>query len=385
VPIPFTAAEQRAITGSKVALVPRALRPRTDASVTGLGGDADLDGIPNNLDVDINGNLIINWADAHSNFATTNPWADLRHSQSSGAFNNDLAGVTSNDVASAIGGSGQFGTWFFIDETMLQQAAGTTSSIDWARIDCVTLTYCGRVLPGGTSYRTQFGVSGEIAPQFASAYGPGPIDWSTVNGGAFGDPGCLDSAPGSPTTGTFTRSDAGIGPDQPLNGLVLYCRSNGSSSERLWNGMIAPQTGADTLSQFTPGDFYVVNYKVHGSSTVSSLAMTLPPYGATVPGLTSVNGVAPTVADLGSYAPDSSGDLSLQFARPQRLALGVSSASFVDQASLHYGVVLGVEGSEYGCRASRYSALHGLVVGTTPIPGNLWPLNDASSVDVASP
>jgi hypothetical protein len=364
------------LTGSAATLNPRVRAHATDPNQVLPGGDVDGDGIPNAIDVDDNGNLSLDQVDPNSQQTVTgNPWSDLIHDQSAGAFNAAFGGVTPTMVANKVGGTGQFGTWFFISQQMLQRAAGgTTEPIDWARVDCVTLTYCGTVLPGGTSYSTNFSVGGELASAFAADHGGSMfIDWSTFQGGAYG---CSSGSDGS-----FTASAAGIASTDHQNGLVRFCRGSGSATETYFHGMIAPQTGADTLTTFTPGDVYVVNFHVHGAATNSTMAMTLPPYGATVAGLRSVNGSAP--ASDGSVGPDSSNHLTLSFNRPQRLSLPGESGDFQDEGGLHYGVVLGVEGSEYGCAPGRYVALSPLVPGA---PGassdrNLWPLTDTIATD----
>ena len=371
-PVAFSTAEKAALTGAKVALTPRATV--ADPTVTGLGGDLDGDGIPNAIDVDDNGNLSLDAVDPNSSAtAATNPWSDLRSSQASGPFNAALSGVTVSQVASTLGGSGQFSVMFFIDEATLQRAAATTAPIDWARIDCNTLLYCGAVLPGGRSSTTKFQVAGEIAAEFQSSYGSSTVNWADVHGGAYG---CSDGS-----TGTFTRSDAGLSPSQQMNGLVLYCRSGGATTQRIFNGAIQPQTGAYTLTDFTAGDIYTVTYHVHGATGLSTMVMTLPPYGATVPGLTSLNGAA--VPLNGVVTPDGSNAVSMEFVRPQRLGLASEGVDFRDQGGLHYGVILNVEHSEYGCSPLRYSNLSGLRAGVAGASSdrNLWPLTDTNPVD----
>jgi len=369
-PVALTTAEKEVLTGAKAVLVPHT--GVADPTLTGLGGDLDGDGIPNAIDVDDNGNLSLDAVDPNSSAtAFANPWSDLRSSQAAGPFNAALTGVTIPQIASTIGGSGQFGEWFFIDEATLQRAAATTASIDWARIDCNTLVYCGAVLPGGRSATTNFQVSGEIASAFQSDYGSSTVNWADVHGGAYG---CSDGS-----TGAFTRSDAGLSLSQQLNGLVLYCRG----AQRFFNGRIQPQTGAYTLTDFSPGAIYTVTYHVHGAAGLSTMVMSLPPYGATVSGLTALNGG--TVPSNGVVSPDGANAVTMEFVRPQRLGLPSEGVDFMDEGGLHYGVILGVEHSEYGCSPSRYSNLSGLSAGPdgASTDRNLWPLTDTNPVDQA--
>lgn len=371
-PVALTLSEKPLLTGAATALFPRATSG--DPTLTGLGGDLDGDGVPNVVDVDDNGNLSLDGVDPNSaQTAKTNPWTDLRSSQASGPFNAALSGVTVAQIASTIGGSGHFEASFFIDEGTLQRAASTTNSIDWARVDCAALLYCGAVLPGGRSSTTNFQAAGEIANAFQSDYGASTVDWADVHGGAYN---CSDGS-----TGTFTRSDAGLSPSQQMNGLVLYCRSNGAITQRFFNGMIQPQTGSYTLTDFSPGDVYQITFHVHGASSLSTMVMTLPPYGATVSGLTSLNGGVVPLS--GVVTPDSSNSVAMQFVRPQRLGLPSEGVDFIDQGGLHYGVILGVEHSEYGCSPVRYSSLSGLSAGAfgASTDRNLWPLTDTTSID----
>lgn len=372
-PLAFTSAELGKLSGAPAKMTPRG---GTDPTLTGNGGDQDGDGIPNTFDVDDNGNQTLDAVDPRSSItAAANPWTDIRREYQNGGstFNAGLSGVSTTDVATTIGGQGQFGLWFFISEQMLKNAAGTSSAIDFARVDCGSLVYCGTAPAGSTQYTTNFGAPGEAQNGFSSQYGNGPVNWADVNGGAYG---CGNA------TGDFSRSDAGLGPNDPLNGLLLMCRNNGQGVERIWTGMLAPQTGSETLNVFTPGDVYTVTFRVHGQTALSTMAMTLAPYFATVPGLTAVNGSAP--ASNGVVAP-SGNNLTLTFLRPQRLSLPGEPQPFMDQSGLHYGVIIGVENSEYGCQPSRYSALGGLSAGTAGASSdrNLWPLTDTSSTDEA--
>jgi hypothetical protein len=373
-PLKFTTVELAALTGAPSKMLPRG---GSDATITGNGGDQDGDGIPNTFDVDDNGNQTLDAVDPNSSVtAAANPWSDIRKEYWNGGstFNAGLSGVSTSDVANTIGGQGQFGLWFFITEQMLKNAAGSAAEIDFARVDCGALAYCGTAPAGTTQYSTNFGVPGEAQSGFSSQYGNGSVNWANVNGGAYGCGGA---------NGTFTRSDAGLGSNDPLNGLVLMCRNNGRGLERIWSGMLAPQTGADTLSTFNPGDVFTVTFRVHGQTSLSTMTMTLAPYFATVAGLTSVNGSAP--ASDGVVGPDANNRLSLTFLRPQRLSLPSEPQPFMDQGGLHYGIIIGVENSEFGCNPNRYTNLSGLSAGAAGASSdkNLWPLTDTSAVDQA--
>lgn len=384
-PTPFTAAEARLFTGAPSALAPRA---GSDQTVTGAGGDQDSDGIPNAFDVDDNGNRTLDAVDPNSSVtAAANPWSDIRFDYTGGgsSFNAGLASPPSlTDVATAIGSDyGHYGLWFFLSEETLKLAAGTSASLDWVRVDCGTLQYCGQNADGtSVPYSTSFGVIGEAQSAFTARFGNGQVLWSVVNGGAF-------NCPAGTTDGQFTRSDANLGGSTPLNGMVLACRNNGRGVERIWNAMIKPQTGSATLSTYTPGDVFTIQYKVHNDATLHTYSMTLAPYFLTVPGLVSLNGSTTLPTSNGdTIAPNANGVLTMTFHRPQRAALAGetnydgSAATFMDIGGLHYGFIIGAENTEFGCGPTYYTGLSGLDTDTINSQGqNLWPTSDQMKTD----
>lgn len=125
--------------------------------------------------------------------------------------------------------------------------------------------------------------------------------------------------------------------------------------------------------------------------------MVLAPYYATVPGLLKVNGATPDAS--GTFALDNDGMLTLTFTRPQRLTVAGESGTFMDQAGLHYGLILGPgNGSrEFGCswyndpaaspvKVNRYSNTSNLSTAAKPAnpwESTQWPLSDNGSVDEA--
>ena len=384
-PTPFTAAESRLFTGAASALAPRA---GSDQTVTGAGGDQDSDGIPNAFDVDDNGNNTLDAVDPNSSVtAAANPWSDIRFDFTGGGANFN-AGLTSapslSDVATAIGGDmGHYGLWFFLSEDTLKAAAGTSTSLDWVRVDCGTLQYCGQNADGtAVPYSTSFGVIGEAQNAFTSQFGNGQVLWSDVNGAAY-------NCPSGTTNGQFARADANLSDTAPLNGMVLTCRNNGRGTERVWNAMIKPQTGSATLTTYTPGDVFTIQYKVHNDPTLHTYSMTLAPYFLTVPGLVSLNGSTSLPTSNGdTITPDSDGVLTMTFHRPQRAAIAGetnydgSAATFMDIGGLHYGFIIGAENTEFGCGPTYYTGLSGLQ--TDPINSqgqNLWPTSDLMKTD----
>ena len=384
-PTPFTTAEARLFTGAASALSPRA---GSDVTVTGPGGDQDSDGIPNSFDVDDNGNRSLDAVDPNSSVtAAANPWSDIRFDFTGGgaAFNAGLASPPSlTDVATAIGGDqGHYGLWFFLSEETLKAAAGATASLDWVRVDCGTLQYCGQNADGtAVTYSSSFGVIGEAQSAFTSAFGDGQVLWSAVDGAAF-------NCPSGTTNGKFTRSDANLNGTAPLNGMILTCRNNGRGTERIWNAMLKPQTGSATLSTYTPGDVYTIQYKVHGDAVLHTYTMTLAPYFLTVPGLVRLNGSTSLPTTNGeTILPDADGKLSMVFHRPQRAALAGetnydgSAATFMDIGGLHYGFIIGAENTEFGCGPTYYTGLQGLTTDAITSDGqNLWPTSDAMKTD----
>lgn len=390
-PTPFTGAEVKLFTGATSAVVPHADGGggNGDQTLTGPGGDQDNDGVPNTFDVDDNGNRTLDAVDpASSVTAAANPWSDIRFDYTGGgsSFNAGLSPApTLTDVANAIGGDtgGHYGLWFFLDENTLKSAAGTTSNLDWVRVECGMLPYCGVDAEGYTPYGSQFGVMGELQSGFNEGYGSDPINWFWIQGGAYGCP--VESG-----NGQFTRVDAGLRPTAPMNGMILACRNNGSGNiERIWNAMIRPLTGSSTLSKFSPGDVFTIQYKVHGDASLHTYTMTLAPYFLTVPGLVSLNGSTSLPTNTGdTIAPDSNGYLTMTFHRPQRAALpsevnySGTAATFMDIGGLHYGFIIGAENKEYGCSPASYSGLTGLNTDTpSSSGGSQWPTTDRLMTD----
>lgn len=397
-PSALSASQKGKLTGAPLPLVARGAP--TQAQVLGL--DADADGVPNIFDVDDNGNRSLDSVDpvSASSTAATNPWTDIRREYQHGGatYNAEVPGSTvgPSDVANAIGGMGQFAAWMFIDEVGLRGSAGLPKSaiVDWARVDCGSLAYCGV----NQTYEAFYGVMGEASrdswwQQLTS--GRDPVKWNAYPGHAFN---C--GASDADTDATIPTKVLGTpGPSNPANGLSLFCWDQGPGNPKghIWGGMLSPQTGSATLEVFRPGDVYTVQYQVRGEGNPRSLTMVLAPFYATVPGLISVNGAAP---DPGGYFNLSNdGKLTLTFVRPQRLTVAGEEGTFMDQAGLHYGLIIGPGNGtrEFGCSwyddatttpptKNFYSGLRNLTASPKPAnpwQGTQWPLNDNGSVDEA--
>lgn len=397
-PSAFSTKQKAKLTGAPAPLVARG----APTQVQGL--DADSDGVPNVFDVDDNGNSSLDSVDPVSakTTAAMNPWTDIRKDFANGGstYNAELPGstVTASDVADAIGGRGQFVTWMFLDEIGMRSVAGLPDSslVDWARVDCGNLPYCG----ANQSHEAAYGVIGEAGSDswWQTFSNNNPVLWHDYPGHAFNCPdGTTDAViPEASLLGTPSATT-------PANGMSLFCRDGGRDkfgnvvTEHIWGGGFSPQTGADTLAQFKPGDVYTVQYQVHGEATPRSFTMVLAPYYATVPGLLAVNGAAPDPS--GNFALDAQGKLTLTFLRPQRMTVAGETGTFMDQAGLHYGLIIGPQNgsSEFGCswyseanatpaKVNRYSNVTGLSV--DPAPANpwqstQWPLTDTGKVDEA--
>ena len=398
-PKAFSTAQKAKITGAATPLAARGM----PVQVQTLGNDDDSDGVPNVFDVDDNGNKSLDSVDpvSASTTAAMNPWTDIRKDYANGGstYNAEVPGstVTASDVADAIGGNGQFANWLFLGEESIRSSAGlaSSSSVDWARVDCGSLPYCG----AGQTHQANYGVIGEAGNDSWFQ------NWGSTNSNLWNlYPGHAFNCPAGTTDAVVPASELGTsGVENPANGLSLFCRDGGRDkngnpvTEHIWGGMMAPKTGSDTLTQFRPGDVYTVRYLVHGETTPRNLTMVLAPYFATVPGLISVNGSTPDAS--GNFALDANGRLTLTFVRPQRMTVPGESGTFMDQAGLHYGLIIGPQNgsSEFGCnwysdpsatpaKVSRYSNTYGLSVDAAPAnpwQSTQWPLTDPDGVDQA--
>jgi hypothetical protein len=279
-------------------------------SATG-GGDTDRDGLPDQLDLDANGNGRLDNYDSNAKASGSGFFSELYTDLQTGLNVDASPSVDQAAIDHSMATMNQFGLNFFFDDGRF---AGRT--ITGAHVDCGTLVYCRR--GSGTAI----------------------ID-------------SLADGSGLPPTGTVWTSYAPDGSGFPN---LTHMNINGMG---VWAMPIHPQA---TSSQIKPGDTFDVVFD--SASGPIHVPTSLTAYFVTTPAIAGWGGRAPTntlsypVSDRSAF--QLGGDqLTLSIWRPQRQAIpGAESGTFIDQGHLHYGVVLSSSDgrSEYGC-GGHYSNL----------------------------
>ena len=336
----------------------------TDLLASTSTGDPDGDGIPNALDIadSTTGMLDIVNPDLGQRDALI-PWSDMQLGVGT-AINVHTAGVTRDDVANLIGGTGNFNVVFFLSQASIN-GSNDYRSLNYAYVDCGALVYCANSV-SATAY---------------NAWSPGDVTWRTQTGFSYAESG-LDTA-------TLTDLPANTG--APFNPLVRMLRNDTNCFNGLcpyWTAGMQPRTGADTLSVLKPGDIYTVHGVSGGTDT--AVPMMLSPFAATVPMVASTlpttNG---TYLDAnGKLTVGEDGHITFDYYRPQRLTVAGETGDFMDLGGMHYGFTLGLEGkNEFGCAPEFYNTTtSGLSQNASYNPNNisdnLWPLRDNVTTDL---
>ena len=292
------------------------------------GGDCDGDGVPNVVDVDDNGNRILDAVDAVSAATTArlNLFFGLRPS-----FANQLnvySGATRASINSYLsqnsGGDG-LGMNFFLDQQYLDPGNGTALQNVW--LSCTTgQPWCA---PGtGTATISGLSDTPPLRPGLARFQ---QIPWGTYFGAS------CDTSACTPLTGSDANSLAGVS-------------RQGPSKPPTWIGAVRP-TSTDALANVVPGDVLTINTR-SASGVVATQPTTISPYFVTSPALASYGPadgsltpvsypLAPTTPGTSPSWPiqvDSSGRIKVRLWRPQRFALPGESAEYYDIGGLRWGV-----------------------------------------------
>jgi hypothetical protein len=328
-----------------------------------LGADLDVDGIPNALDADDDGDQVIDAVDQTTTVtAAMNPWVSLRSSNP--LYNANISpSLSAADITAVLGTSGNYQVQFFIGQNNLVSGdkASTLNSVKYAWVDCGELVYCGGTAPTARTTQTHL-INNNTG-----------VEWSTYGGG-------------------FTVEDksapATSGLDQTLgtnpggkNSLFLNNRNRAQDPNNVyWLASMFPNQGAQTLDTMKPGDVYTVRYAL-ASGEEKSVVMMLNPHAVTVPGITKVND---TAFAGGALTADSSGKVKVEFFRPQRLVTTGESGTFKDMGGLRYGFIYSPQGgNDTGCGVTNYSGYDTQFTAATgtDMAERLWPLYDKQSED----
>ncbi|MEY4010850.1 MAG: hypothetical protein RLZZ93_1543, partial [Actinomycetota bacterium] len=120
------------------------------------GADLDVDGLPNALDADDDGDQVIDAVDpSTTSTAAMNPWVALRSTNP--LYNANITPtLNAADVTAVLGTSGNYQVQFFIGQNNLVSGdkASTLNSVKHAWVDCGELVYCGGAAPTARTTQT---------------------------------------------------------------------------------------------------------------------------------------------------------------------------------------------------------------------------------------
>lgn len=290
----------------------------------GAGQDTDTDGLPDAIDADDNGNLLLDGVDpatASTPASNSGLFSDLRVDMQS-ALNANATGISATQVSDFI--TQNLGmVFYFSTEPSLRTESGST--VDSADVDCLTLPYCTR--GGGTAI-----ISGVTE---SSASLPRGSLWTS-----------------------YSPNGSGLPNLELIN----------NDGQAAWAMGIQPHA---STGQIQPGDTFQVQFRA--SSGVWVVPTTLATYFASVPALKSyeagggaVELTYPSPSASTITLPSGTNNLALTFWRPQRMPIpGVDSGTFVDAGHLHYGLTVQTNTQEFGC-ASDYSGLSSTLTNEPP-------------------
>ena len=265
------------------------------------GTDPDRDGLPSSIDVDDNGNGVLDNQDASQAPTSDGIFASMALTPRDSGVNLNATGVTDAQIDANVSGDQGFSVTFYFSVPPDRPVASG------AWVDCGSLPYC-----------------------------------NTTSGTAL--VGGLSESSGSLPRGSLWRSYQPDGNPQG-NGLERLSRSGGTA----WAMGLVPKA---TTAQLSPGDVYNVNFRGTSGTTVSTVA--LPSYPVTVPAVKTVSTGgstttltygdpgAPGTNDGTAIPLSAGGDLSMVYWRPQRRGVpGAGEQPLMDMGRLHYTITVG--------------------------------------------
>ena len=264
------------------------------------GTDPDRDGLTSNIDVDDNGNGILDNQDSTQRPTSAGLFATLNLRPGDAGTNFNATGVTQAQIDANVSGENTFNFIFYFGGGDLPATTG-------AYVDCGALSYCNSVT--GTAVLS----------------------------------GLSESSPDLPR-GTLWRNWRVDG-NRAGNGLEKIT-NNGQNA---WAAGLQPRA---TTAQMAPGDLFNVVFRGAGGDVITPVA--LPSYPVTVPAIKTVTsgGVATTILngnpaspgsnDSSAVAVSAEGDIAFDYWRPQRRGIaGTGEAALIDMGNLHYTISIG--------------------------------------------
>lgn len=321
------------------------------------GEDADTDGLPDALDADDDGDLVLDAVDPDAAGQDV-PYTSLNMDYRNTLNANVRSGLSDSAIDAAIGGENLFALTFFL--SLPQNSTATSGHI----VCSDELSYCRQNTP-----LAYYGGVSESSSDFRGKA------WSEL----------LNSA-GYPRMELINMSGG--------NAIVAS---------------IQPRVGRDV---FKPGDIYRAVLTNSSGTEVSSRTFTLTPYFVSIPALKNYNAGSGLVnLDYDSVDPDSGsipgvgpgdpivlssdGEITMTFWRPQRQAIRSDESGYYDWGNLNYGIV--IEDTQATCAGYYSNFSNDLTEDSTPFGNgdsafanqgaNLTPLKDGAAdraVDAAN-
>lgn len=314
--------------------VPQSANVGANADSSQIGEDSDEDGLPDILDIDDDGDLVLDISDSAS-AATPDYTAKIAgtlRTTLAGSVNKNISGVTDDEVDTALSEGLIFGFTF--------RSNLDAVSVDSVNIDCGTLSYCAPETGSAT-------IRSDNLSQLEDTL------WINYDDDSDGFPN-LNAASTPPYIGVHPKA---------------------------------------SRAQLRPGDTLFFNADTSGGSFI--IPSVLPFYFVTAPALKSytsgsesrtlsypISGGAEGTAFNNPF-PLGASSVSLTFWKPQRPAVeGAEDGDYIDNGKLGYGLTLSVQNnsSVFTCTSSEYSnPSSGLTANTTAAGGTVEAFEDTAA------
>jgi hypothetical protein len=306
------------------------------------GQGLDCSGVPNALNLDVNGNGTLNTVDpsAASSAATSiTTWAQLQSPANAAISWHANNSLTTSDIDTWLEAlpTESLGVTAVVPQSSLFPSDPSGTDVT-ATVDCGTLVWCSGAQVGWA------GTDGGL--------------WSTST-----PPYLLKPYP----------SGCPVSVSGPSCGATL-------------GAGISPVSGTDIIGSVTPGQILTV-HATQTSGPSASTELQVAPYFVTTPYVANATYELPTgsvtpvmTADSSGANPGSTGTLNLSLYRPERLALPseTSSTGIMDQTGLHYSVKISqaIEGNSPGgssgiCPSSSLSNVTSGTATSSPLGGEV--------------
>ena len=337
---------------------------------SGVPGDSDVDGVPNPLDIDDDGDLLLDnfersgsarAAQAGSPGSPIGLSSGLEQIRMHQTVNANAAALTVADIDATLSTLGR------LDMFILPGDASPNSP----ELDCGALTYCS---PGGTGKR---GFNGSPPPPFPECCDP--------DGDGFGT-----MTPWNGVAPQFFIAPHGATTAQIRTGDVLIERVIRGGVETSFAGTLQ-FVFATTPALVSYNDTASNCAKVTGTEgeCATEFSYPVPPPGSDCsqpgcPGGLGTEGNGLPVA----AGPSGEMEVTLTFWRPQRTPVPPETAQWIDIGGLNYAFAFGCDASGCGnryCPPAAYSVPAGSELATTTLPNSGGGLKDSALDRPANP